>query len=130
MGAGGARLARGRGRDPQEGRVCVVPLAEAGHERRLEGRYVGVHAPPVEANAVGSQRQLELGAEPADDVLVRVDPLTTLLDDEPWEASRTRCAADAIARLEDDHLVAGPVQPPRAGQSRQARTHHADPHEN
>lgn len=31
---------------------------------------------------MGSQRQLELGAEPADDVLVRVDPLTTPLDDD------------------------------------------------
>ena len=60
---------------------------------------------------MGSQRQLELGAEPADDVLVRVDPLTTPLDDDAVEKHRGPGApADAIARLEDDHLVAGPVQ--------------------
>ena len=77
-----------------------------------EGRYVAVDAPPVEAHAVGSQRQLELGAEPADDVLVRVDPLTTTLDDDAvGKRRRPGPAADPVARLEHDHLVAGPVQP-------------------
>jgi hypothetical protein len=84
VGAGGARLARGRGRDPQDGRVCAVPLAEAGHERRLEGGVL----------------------------------VADLFQD------------GRDGALEDDHLVASPMQPPRAGQARQVRPHHADPHEN
>ncbi len=147
---GRPRCARSRGGDPQEGRVTGVLSADAGLERRLQRAvlvgdlrrnrrqcpldlgqrgHVPYHSAPVEPHPVRCQRQLQLGAGPSDDVLVGLDPLPAALDhDAVRKGRRPGPAPDSVARLEHDHVVAGAVQRPRARQSRQSRTHHADPH--
>jgi AcrR family transcriptional regulator len=54
------------------------------------------------------------------------DPFATEVGDRSVELARPRAAADFTSSLDDEHSLSCPAQPPRGGQTSQARTNHCD----